>query len=369
MADVDLKVVEEKIKTGQALTKDELKEVMSQPPEGTSNILSPEDDIPDEDFHDEPPAKKAEDKKESADKKSETTDKKAEKTEKQGDDKDTDGDPMARLETELSKPEGKEDLTGWTANEKAYFWEMRRSRKRAQAAEAERDTIKFNAIKAKKADEKKEDVVEEDPLKDLKDEDAITGKELKKILASQKKSIKSTESAKQFDPESAVVTNLLKAQDDIARRDLGDDYDETVELTQEIVSNNPTYLRQIGEALMSGENVAKLTYTLIKGDPAYTKLLPVAQARLEAAGKGKKKEKKADEKKDDDEATKAALAAQEKLEKNTKKTKTSAHVDGSDKGTEEKFGEYTADQLTKMSDKEFFKVPKKVRDQFLKEVG
>jgi hypothetical protein len=166
-----------------------------------------------------------------------------------------------------------------------------------------------------------------------------------------------------LDPNDPLVSSTLMAHDEIARRDLGADYDEVVECTTEIISNNPVYLEKIYHALLKGENVAKLTYELIKGDPAFTKTLPIAQARLKASGKVKAEEKPKEEA-PAKEASAEAKAAQEALESNKNKKQTSAHVEGSDKPAT--FDGYTLQQLNDMSDKEFAKVPKKIREAFLK---
>ncbi len=368
MSEVDMKVVEQKITEGKPLSAAELKEVMSMPPEGMSNqTIAPEDDIQDEDFHDDTPAKKEEVvKKVEEPKKKEEAPKKAE-AKKEDDD---DSDPMARINTELAKDEGKEDLKDLTNRERGIFWELRRERKRAQKAEQERDALRFDNAKRKaQEDATKKEIVEEeeDPFKDRDPEDKISIKDLQKALKAKKPTAKDTNTVKAVD-NTPLINAALAAQDKLARTELGDDYEETIECINEIISNNPVYLKQLSEALYKGENVAKLTYTLIKGDPDYTKTLPIAQARLKAHGKGKKSEEKKEEVIDEDKTNKKALEAQEKLKTNTTKNKTSAHIDGSAEGSE-KVGDYTIDQLMNMSDRDFAKVPKKDRDAFLKKFG
>lgn len=381
MPEVDLKVVEEKIGKGEALTKEELKEVMSEPPEGTSNIIAPTDDIKDEDFHDDldPAEKKVAADKAVADKKA--AEDKAAADKKAADDKaakeESDKDPLASLLKELDKPEGKEDLTNLSAREKGLFWEMRRDRKRAQKAEEERDSLRFEKVKKQKDDEalKAKEEEDTDPFKDRGDDEPLTIKDIKLMreLNKKKATIKDTGATSAFDPNSPIIASALKHQDELARKELGEDYDETVECTGEIISNNSAYLRQIADALVKGENVAKLTYYLIKGDPEYTKALPAAVARLKAAGKktseDTKQEAAAAQKTAEDDKKKAeALETQKKLEANQNKKKTSVHADGTDTGAAD-LGEYTIEKLDAMSDKEFRAVPKKIRDKFLKMHG
>ena len=62
---------------------------------------------------------------------------------------------------------------------------------------------------------------------------------------------------------------------------------------------------------------------------------------------------------------KEALEVQTKLEENQIKKKTSVHVEGAET-VAVAIGDYTVEQLISMSDREFTKVPKKVREEFLK---
>jgi hypothetical protein len=149
------------------------------------------------------------------------------------------------------------------------------------------------------------------------------------------------------------------------------DYSEVLELTEEIIKTNPDYQKQVVDALIRGEDPAMKTYELIKADPEFAKLFPAAQVRVKAR-KAKSSEKKEEapaaktKTPEEIEKEKVALAAQEKLEGNETKPKTSGHAEGKDKieGTD-----LTIEQIAKMSDREFSKLPKKVRERYLQLYG
>ncbi len=261
---VDLKAVEEKMAKGEALSQEELKEVMSLPPDGESNQLAPEDDIPPEEYHEEKPAKPA------AEAKKAPEDKKTAKTSpdgKQGQEEPAKGlkkasegtateaedkDPLPRINQELAKPDGQEDLSDLTPRSKALFWELKRERKIRQDAEAERDILKREKATRERDDKQK-------ALKDKKDavlkgkspDDPVTVKDLQAIEEAGAPDPLDTDSTKQkvlFDPNSPLVAKNLKRDDIEARAELGADYDETVECTAEIISNNPAYLQKLSQA-------------------------------------------------------------------------------------------------------------------------
>ncbi len=382
---VDLKVVEQKIKNNEKLSAAEIKEVMSSPPEGYNGVPSddPDDDLPESHFvRDDASTKKpAEPKKSEA---SLTPAKKAEEPAKApaapakaivepAKEPAVKDDHMARLQAELAKPDGQENLKGWTTAETAYFWEMKRERKRAQEAQAEADVLKREKLQRQQADKKAKDEAAAkevtDVLKDKDPEDTVKVKDIQKILEGQKKTAKDTDAApaRPHIPK-ALIESKLRSDDKIAREEIGEDYDVTVECADEIISNNPAYLEQMQNALLKGENTARLAYTLIKSDPEYAKVLPIAQARLTAAGLGKKTsegKKTPGEKEPDTEA----LAAQQALEDNGKKSKTSAHTTSEEATPAKTYGGHTADQLMNMSDREFSRVEKKYRDAFLKDMS
>lgn len=381
---IDLKAVEQKVQKGEKLTPAEIKEVMSMPPEGYGGLPSedPDDNLPESHFKtpEETPKKAAEPAKAAEPVK--TTDqagkepvKAAEAPKKADPEPVQEADPMARLQAELAKPDGQENLKGWTPAETAYFWEMKRERKRAQAAQAEADVLKREKLQRDIADKKaKEDAAAkeiDDVLKDKDPEDTVKVKDVQKILEGQKKqNPKDTgEPAGRVQIDQTLLEATLKAHDQIARQECGEDYDATLECSDEIIANNPVYLEQINRALRKGENTAKLAYTLIKSDPEYAKVLPIAKARLAVSGGGTKESAGKDKAPGSKEVNAEALAAQQALETNGQKVKTSAHTTSEEATASKTYGGYTADQLFNMSDANFAKVEKKHRDAFLRDMS
>lgn len=273
---------------------------------------------------------------------------------------------MLKLEEMLAKPEGKEDFTGWTKREQAYYWRMRREQKRASQAEADRDAARFELIKAKKdkpAEEPKAE--EEDPLKGKEEGDFLTVAEARKILAKIQKK-EEPKGGGSF-MELPFVQSFIKICDEKAAAEKPD-YEEVMELTEEIINTNPVYQKAVAESLIKGENPALKMYELIQADPEYAKLLPAAQTRVQAR-KAKKSDKKEEPKaKTAEELKKEADAAEaeKKLKENADKPKTSGHAEGKDKI---EGSDYTLEQITAMSDREFSKLPKKVREKYLELYG
>lgn len=292
-------------------------------------------------------------------------------------------DPFYRVEQLLQKEEKdvtEQDLEKYTKREKAYYYQMRRDRKARQDAEAARDAALFNLAKLKKdgklpEEGKPEDgkdgkppVEEEDPLKDREPTDFITIADLRAL---REKAIKNRRSGGGSILQAPVVQSFLKICDEKAAAEHAD-YEEVLELTEEIIKTNPDYQKQVVDALIKGENPALKTYELIKADPEFAKLYPAAQVRVKA-----RKAKNPDKKNEEAPAAKTktpeelkkekeAQAAEDKLKENENKPKTSGHAEGKDKieGTD-----LTIEQIAAMSDREFSKLPKKVRERYLQLYG
>lgn len=270
-----------------------------------------------------------------------------------------------KMERELVKDEGKEDLTSFTAREKAYYHQMRRDRKQRQKAESERDEALFREMKLKKEKEVKPEVVEDDdPFKDRADDDLMTVEDMKKLLKKTKKEEPKVEVVQQekiIDITNPTTKKFLDLCDKEARQ-THQDYDEVIDLANEIISNNSKYQEDLANCFYRGENPALRMYELIKSDAEFDKLYPVAQTRVKARkGKTDKPAPAVDVAKE-----KKAQEAQEALEKNKTKVKTSAHAVGSEEGQS---GELTIEEINKMSSREFAKLPKKTRDKILLEFG
>jgi len=278
-------------------------------------------------------------------------------------------DPFLKIEKELQKPEGQEDLKDFTVREKAYFHQMRRDRKAKQKAEEERDGALFELSKAKKEPTKKEEpAAAKDPLEGRDDTDFLTVADVKKILAGAPKDQSPVTTASFV--SNPMVHSFLEKCDAEASGKLAD-YEEVMALTEEIINTNPAYQKQVVEALMKGDNPAVKIYELIKGDPEFSKLFPVAQTKVKARkSKASETSVKKEEPKvktaDELEKEKKAKEAEDALEQNKNKPKTSGHAEGKEvlEGTD-----LTIEQIASMSDMEFRKLPKKARQKYLELYG
>jgi hypothetical protein len=357
---IDPKIIDEKVKAGKPLTKEEAKEIMSEPnPAELSN--KPETEI-EEDLtvkvEEEEPAAKVETPPAVEDKPKEEKKPVIEVE-----------DFFVRLERELAKPDGKEELKDFSPREKAYFRQMRLDRKSRQKAEEERDALAFEKIKAQR---EKESVVTppakepEDFLKGKDPDDFLTVKEarlLQEQLRAQKQEL-----VKEAPPVQNQTQRMLSKAEarylqlcETEARVKHEDFDEVVELSNEILNSSDDYKIKILKAMQDGENPAEAAYEIIKSDTQFSTLLPMAQARI-AARKPKpetKPEEPADKGKEE-----AAQRAEEELAK--PKTKTTGHVStGDDSGGDE----LPSEDITRMSVNDFRKLPKKKREQYLKLYG
>jgi hypothetical protein len=369
--------IESKIKSGGTLSAAEMKEVMSAPTNFDDNDPV---EIDDAEFN-EPAVPSQKDKKPTAEpKKVEPAPKKAEvKVEDKPKTEAEEADWQVKLNRELEKPDANVDVKDFTPKEKGYFWEMRRERKARQKAEEELSMLKFNKIKddtAKKLaeDKKVEDV---DPFADRDENEPITIADAKKMMADRKKPQVTPETPQLFgvDIGSPAMQSYFKMCDKEARDEYGSDYDEVMECASDILIKNPTYQRQVGEGIMKGENTAKTIYNLMKGDPEFTKTLPIARARLRARGVKTSEDTASADTKGNEQppAPKKALDAQKKLEESKDKPKTSAHAGGEEADNSKSYTDgkksFTTDELLALSDFQFARVPKKIREQFMSDMG
>ena len=379
---VDIKVIETKLDKKEPLTKAEedflLKsepapaEFGGNPAPGTE---APEDG---EDGNKETPASETPEEKAAKDKAD--ADKKAKEAAdlKAVEDKKTieanEKDPLFKIEQMLQENQDRPDeqvdvaKADFSPREKAYFWQMRRDRKAKQQAEADRDAAKFELSKTKKEKPAEKPAEEEDPFKDREDDDIFTVADAKKILAKSQKKEEVKMDASFM--ELPAVQTFLKSCDIVAANEHKEDYEVVMDLTDQIIMTNPAHQKLIAEAFSRGENPALKQYELIKGDPSFSKLLPVAQTRV-AARKTKKAEEKPKEEpkaKSAEELQKEADAkkAEEALEANQTKPKTSGHAEGKDKI---EGSDLTIEQIASMSDREFAKLPKKTREKYLEMYG
>ncbi len=364
---VDEKVLQDKLDKGDPLTAAEEQYLLSDEPaaEGYKPALADDKEV-----KEDKPAAPAADKESAAPaaKKEEPAAAPAAKAD------DDAKDPFVKIERELAKAEGQEDLKDFTAREKAYYYQMRRDRKARQTAEADRDAALFreSQLKAKVPAEKKEEAPA-DPLAELKKKDptdfvavADVLKIVESVINKQPEPNKEEKTQPKADP---VRMGYLKMCEEKARAIHPEDFDAVMELTEDIMMTNEKYLVEVATAMNAGENPAIKSYELIKADPEFAKLFPVAEARVKGRAQAAEKpeEKKEDPKpagktQAEIDKEKKALAAQEAIEKNQNKSKTTGNLSA---GAEAEDGEPSFDELAKMSDKEFRKLPKKTRQRYL----
>ena len=276
--------------------------------------------------------------------------------------------------TEEENASLKEDLKDFTPREKAYFYQMRRDRKLRQEAEADRDAALFRESKLK-SDKKEEKPKEVDPLEGKDPEDFLTVGEVRELLKKQNEKPAEDRTEKEDKALRVMQMNYLKLSEKEAKAGR-DDFDAVMELAPDLISKDEKALREVAERTQNGENPAVVMYDLIKNHKEFETLYPAAEvkakARKEAQDTAGKKvtpgapssvpastpEQKAKEEK--------AKQAEKALEDNTNRTKTTAHVSSVES---KPAGELTMEEIAKMSDLSFAKLPKNVREKYLKKFG
>jgi hypothetical protein len=395
MADeITLEKVNAKLAKGEALTAEENKFVMSLPPEGVPAAEEDKDidwdkaeDLDKPKEGETPEEKKAREEKAAADKKKTELADRAKKinlpetateeeiiaAEKTAEDAK---DPLVKLETKLQETEKLSDEQiklddTWSDREKAYFWQMRKDRKKRQQAEEERDAARFREIQREtkeKAEGKEEKV--EDPLAEFKKRDQDDFMTVADVVAAVEKILKAKPPKKEeAAPSEAVIkmrVKFLQLCDNEARATHPEDYDAVMELTEEIITSNAKYNEAIFQTIAEGKNPAEKSYELIKSDPEFAKLFPAAQTKWQA------KQKKPDKQKTPEELKKEAdaKAAEKALEDNKKKIKTTGNAGGESGGGEgETIEGYTVQQIVAMTPLQFAKLPQATRKKFLDKYG
>lgn len=298
---------------------------------------------------------------------------------------ETKRDFFERLETEIAKPKGKENLSDFTPREKAYFAQMRRDRDRRQKAEADRDAGIFreNKLKQEIDDLKKPQPEEKDPFEGKTDDDYMTVADVRKMMKTQEAKAKETpksEPAQEAPPQiSQKDLNYLKMCAEKSKQE-HEDFDLVMELSGELIDGQAEQLIELKERVGKGESPSEAMYEIIKNHPDFEVLLPAAEVRLKARQPKKAEEppKKAKEppaeeppkapEKTPEELEKEAKAkaAEDALKNNKNKQRTTAHV-GSREGTAPE--DLTLEQIAQMPDAEFARLPRKVRDRYLKTLG
>jgi hypothetical protein len=359
MAEITEQSVQEKLNKGETLTKEETSFVMGTPPDpkeagndedGAFDGMEEVENKPASGTKDEPA-------------KSEKEEKPAEpaKAEKKADEapadpskaapevKKDEGNLIVRIETELAKAEGQEDLSGLSDREKGLFWSLRKERSKRQKAEEDRDVLLFQDIKKRKEGEAK--AKEEEAKKPKRDpEDFITVKDLEEQEAAERAEQGARERSTLLKVASMNAHDVLEV-----RRSNGQDlpdYDTVMAIAEKIVEENDEYKRQIYEAYKKGKNPALFVYDLVRKDPQFLKLYKPAEKPADPTAAPK------------DEKSAEAKKTLDKINENEKKPKTSGAQGGGAGGGETH--EYTIQELADMSPAQFRKVPKQIRERFLR---
>lgn len=273
-------------------------------------------------------------------------------------------DTFVKIERELAKDEGRENLKDFSPREKAYFYQMRRDRKLRQKAEEERDQALFRERKSKEKPP-------EDPLKVLEgreDEDFLTVKDVKAMLKKEAKENKETPR------EDAGLQNMQMNYLKMCEREAlqkHEDFEAVIDLADELIANDTKALTEVAERTKKGENPAIVMYEMIRSHKEFETLYPAAEIRVKARKQAAEKtpgasssapvstpEDKAKEEK--------AKQAEKALEDNANKSKTTAHVSSREGKPAE---ELSLEEINKMSDLEFAKLPRQVRNKYLKAYG
>lgn len=361
---VDQKVLEEKVMKSEPLTAEETQAALKIAP-----IVEAVEEVMEGGF-DEEPAKKEE----------LSAPDKAEKS--LDDEPPLEDDQIFKLERELAKPENQADLSTFTKREKSYFHTMQRDRKRAQKAEEDLDAALFREIQYKQKETEKAKVdapAPVDPLDDLKKKDPtdlMTVADALKMFESvakvkeQKKEEPKEAVEPQEDPVRMKYLTLCEAE---GRALYPDDFDSVLELSNEILNTNQKYLVEVAKAIRKGENPAVKSYELIKADPEFANLFPAAQVRVKARQTAKKPDtenppapQKAVKTQDEIKKEEAARKAQDALERNKNKTKTTGNMQG---GEDKPSDDLDWAEIAAMTDREFAKLPKPTRELYKKRMA
>ena len=270
-------------------------------------------------------------------------------------------DTFIKLERELAKPEGKEDLSSFSAREKAYFHQMRRDRKARQKAEEERDGAVFKLNKALNPPPPPPD-----PLEGMSDDDVLLVKDVREKLAKAPKPVPQQD--QQANEPTAQAKRYLIMCEKEARAAHPEDFDAVMDLSDDLLTGDATALVDLSEATKRGENPAEAMYERIKKHKDFETLLPAAQVRVQArkqpAATPASPSAPATPTPEDKAKLDAAKAAEKALESN--KTKTTAHVSAREGKPAE---ELTLEEISNMSDLTFAKLPRHVRQRYLKQFG
>jgi len=260
------------------------------------------------------------------------------------------------VKDELEKPEQDVDLRKFNKNEQALYWEAKRQRRRAQAAEVERDGARFKLAQERAAKvEPAAPSTDDGPFAGKEPDEFITVADFNKALAKQRElDVKKSQQQTAVHQARSQEERYLKACGRECQL-LYDDADEVLASAQELdFQNNPDYLNEVGKAYQNGENPAVKMYHILKSDPRFDKVINKTRVRL-----GKKPAAS---------TAPAPSAEEQRIEENKNRPKTTGSGGG---GTDAPLSddEMELKDIAKMEEREFSRLPKAKRDKFLKRFG
>lgn len=279
-------------------------------------------------------------------------------------------DTFTRLERELSKEDGKEDLTTFSRSEKAYFHQMRRDRKARQIAEGERDTALFQLTKIKNPP-----APPPDPFAGMAEDEVLSVKEAKERLTKMPPVVAPQPVAPAVNAQAKRYLTLCENE---ARAAHPDDFDIVMELSADLLENDPEALRTMSLATEKGENPAEVMYNMIKKHKEFENLFPAAEVRVKARKSNAVAPTASPAvtvttanaapatPQDKAQAPQSATDAEAALLANAARPKTTAHISGKEGKPVE---EMTLEDIAGMSDLEFARLPRHVRQRYLKQHG
>lgn len=252
---------------------------------------------------------------------------------------------------ELEKPEEEQDIESLNRKEKGLFFELKHQRRRAREAEEERDRLRLEIAQDRTRAKIKDAEPDKEPeAPDVEDDDVLTGKDVKKLLAKQINSFEERQQAMELVRSRQMNEFAVRFWQDVARTKHAD-FDDVMKWTDEkkLVEKNPAYKEELTQTLKKGGNLALKLYEIAVNDPDY-------KSKIEA--EKEKAEKTA-------QATKDA----EKIKANSLKTKTTGNISGGDSNLGTQIDEMSAEDFVKLSFSDLMAMPSKRRERLLELYG
>ena len=236
---------------------------------------------------------------------------------------------LAKVEEQLNKPDGTEDLSGFSFRERSLFREMRHERRERQRIQKELEELKFERLQAKA----------QEPV--MADDEPILAKTMKEREDALRQELR-IEHEMKLRP---ILTSMWHREAKSQHPDL----DTVLDAGKAIVDATPEYQQKIQEAYEDGENVALVIYDLVTSDKRYAP--PVATPPAPPAAPPA--------------ASKEALENAKKMQENAEKVKTTGAVGGGSGDAEE----MTLEWVRGLSQGEFMNLPDSKRREILKKFG